>query len=303
MLKRIITGAIMLGILLPLIIIKSPICEVLFAVVVVFISVVGTFEYVNGAYKSGGSFNPVLKKYRFLVAGFSGMIAFLCCNATYNMCKEGNFIYHIYPMLTYLISVIVILFLMLWTKDSQANDIGHCIVGLTYSGLLLGYAFSLRYFEPTNINKTFIDLNGRQSFMYVYTIVLLTDTFAYLVGCKWGKRKMAPTISPKKSVEGAFGGLVAGILFGVAIIFLYQIIDTTDHLALVILIGAIISGLISCAVQFGDLVESKFKRSFDVKDFGKILPGHGGILDRFDSFIYSGIIFYVVFLIIEIALI
>lgn len=303
MLKRIITGAIMLGILFPLIIIKSPICEALFAAVVVFISTVGTFEYINGAYKKGGSINPVLKKYRHVVAAFSGVIAFLCCNATYNMCKEGDFIYQVYPMIAFVVAVVVILFAMLWTKDSQANDIAHCIVGLTYSGLLLGYAFSLRYFEPTKINQTFIDLNGRQSFMFVYTIVLLTDTFAYLVGRKWGKRKMAPTISPKKSVEGAIGGLVAGIVFGVAILFLYQIVETTDQIFLIILIGALISGLISCAVQFGDLVESKFKRSFEVKDFGNILPGHGGILDRFDSFIYSGVIFYIVCLIIEITLI
>ena len=139
--------------------------------------------------------------------------------------------------------------------------------------------------------------------MFVYTIVLLTDTFAYLVGRKWGKRKMAPTISPKKSVEGAIGGLIAGVVFGVSILFIYKIVRTSELLVVIILVGAVISALISCAVQFGDLVESKFKRSFEVKDFGKILPGHGGILDRFDSFIYSGIIFYIVCLIIEIALI
>ena len=300
---RILTGAVLLSVLFPLIIIQHPICEVLFAVVVVFISTVGTFEYLNGAYKSNGKINPVLKKYRYIVACCSGVIAFLCCNATYNMCHENDFIYHIYPMIAFMISVVVILFAMLWTKDSKAEDIANCIVGLTYSGLLLGYAFSLRYFEPTNINQTFIHLNGRQSFMFVYTIVLLTDTFAYLVGRKWGKRKMAPTISPKKSVEGAIGGLVAGIIFGVSILFIYKIVRTSELLVLIILAGAVISALISCAVQFGDLVESKFKRSFEVKDFGKILPGHGGILDRFDSFIYSGIIFYIVCLIIEIALI
>lgn len=300
---RILTGAVLLGVLFPLIIINHPICEVLFAILVVFISSVGTFEYLNGAYKSNGSINPVLKKYRYLVAAFSGVIAFLCCNATYNMCKENDFIYHVYPMIAFVIAVVIILFTMLWTKNSKAEDIANCIVGLTYSGLILGYAFSLRYFEPTHINQTFIHLNGRQSFMFVYTIVLLTDSFAYLVGRKWGKRKMAPTISPKKSVEGAIGGLVFGTVFGVAILFIYKIVRTTDYLVLIILLGIIISALISCAVQFGDLVESKFKRSFDVKDFGKILPGHGGILDRFDSFIYSGIIFYVVCLIIEIALI
>lgn len=303
MLKRIITGAIMLSILLPLIIIKDPICEILFAVVVLFISTVGSYEYLNGAYNKNNNVNPVLKRYRYILPGISGIIALLSCLATYKMSQTGSYTYHLLPLFSYIAAIIFVLFLMLWTKNSQAEDIGNCIISLTYSGLILGYAFSLRYFEPININNTFIDLNGRQSFMFVYTIVLLTDTFAYLVGRKWGKRKMAPTISPKKSVEGAIGGLVAGIIFGVAILFLYEIVDTTSHIMLIIIIGALISGIISCAVQFGDLVESKFKRSFEIKDFGKILPGHGGILDRFDSFIYSGIIFYLVCLIIELVLI
>lgn len=288
MLKRIITGAILLGILFPLIIIQSTFCEFAFLAVAIFLSVVGTYEYMNGAYKD----NNCLKAYRYLIPIFSGFITFLACNATYNASVDNNYIYHVYTLLFFIFGCIVIFGSMIFVKNSSAIDIAHCLLAFVYGGLLFGYTLSLRYFVPQNINNTFINLNGRQSFMFIYTIVLLTDTFAYLIGCKWGKHRLAPSISPKKSIEGSIGGLVAGIVFGVSALFIYKIVPTTDHLALIIILGIILTALISCSVQLGDLIESKLKRTFELKDFGKILPGHGGILDRFDSLIYSGIVFY-----------
>lgn len=297
---RLITGACMFAVLLPLVIIDHFVCEILYAALVVFISSVGTYEYVNGAYlKDKESNHLVLNKYRYIVPIFSGIIAFLCCNATYQASVENNYMYHLLPLLGVIISSFIIMFMMIFTKESNGNDIGHLLTAIIYSGLMLGYAFSLRYFIPSNINNTIFEFTGRRTFLFVYTIVVITDSFAYLVGRKWGKKKLCPDISPNKSVEGAIGGLVFGAIFGVASLYVYNIINTASYIYLVIPVGLVICGIISCAVQIGDLVESKFKRTFDVKDFGKILPGHGGILDRFDSFIFSGTLFYIIAIIFE----
>lgn len=292
MLKRIITGAIMLGILLPLIIINHYIAEIGFCAVAMFMVFVGAFEYTNAMYHEKAS----LKKFRIIIPIMSVILAFGCMASTYFLSEVK---YQLYVLLAFVFFVIIILTLMIFTPDSDNHDIGNAICALAYTGLLFGYALSLRYFVPDKINNTFIHLNGRQSLMFVYTIVMITDTFAYLIGRKIGRHKIAPHISPNKSLEGCIAGSIAGMIVGCGLIYLFRIVRTTDYIFLVIGIGLVFSLAVSIATQIGDLIESKFKRSFGVKDFGKILPGHGGILDRFDSLIFAGALFYLLLNVIE----
>jgi len=114
---------------------------------------------------------------------------------------------------------------------------------------------------------------------YVFLLVWITDTGAFLVGNALGKRKLAPKVSPNKSVEGAIGGLLAAILFG----FAFWLITHLGSLP-AILILSLVTSIVS---QIGDLFESALKRSAQVKDSGTIIPGHGGILDRFDSLLFA----------------
>lgn len=303
--KRIITAMFLVLILVPLIVIEHNITKILFAVVTCVFSGIGSFEIINTMYKE----SPELKKYRILIPVLSSVLCFLALLATYMTSLDivtikENFIYHFFVLLFFMFSLCLVFGLMIFTKNSEARAIMGCILALTYSGLLFGYVFSLRYFVPVRINGVLINLNGLKSFAYVYLIVFATDTFAYFLGIKFGKTKLCPTISPKKSIFGAYAGFFAGMIFGVLSAFLLGIVKTTGvkDTLLAIFIVALISGFISIVVQLGDLVESKIKRSFNVKDFGNIFPGHGGVLDRFDSFIYAGTWFYIIIQIIQLVM-
>jgi phosphatidate cytidylyltransferase len=118
-----------------------------------------------------------------------------------------------------------------------------------------------------------------------------SDTCAYCVGVLFGKHKMAPVLSPKKSIEGAVGGVLGSALLTAIFTYIFKDamnIDTTE--IIVLSCGAMLGALIS---MIGDLAASAIKRNNDIKDYGKLIPGHGGILDRFDSVIITApIIFY-----------
>ena len=117
-----------------------------------------------------------------------------------------------------------------------------------------------------------------------FILVWVNDTFAYLVGSRFGKQKLFPSISPKKTVEGFLGGL----LF--ACISSYFIAEYTNTLTFTYWL--ILSVIVSVFGTVGDLIESKFKRQAKVKDSGVIMPGHGGLLDRFDSIIFAAPFIY-----------
>ena len=121
----------------------------------------------------------------------------------------------------------------------------------------------------------------------IIAITMLTDTFAYLIGCLIGKHKMCPKISPKKSWEGAIAGLIGGT--AIATIIYSNLVGT---FSLKIIIMTII---LSIGGQIGDLFFSKIKRENDIKDFSNIMPGHGGILDRFDSMTFIVFGYLVIF--------
>ena len=124
-------------------------------------------------------------------------------------------------------------------------------------------------------------LGGEYLYLLVFVGAWVTDTFAYFTGMLFGKHKLIPEISPKKTVEGAIGGTVfcigAFLLYGLVVGKLFSItIPNYLSLALFGLVAAVVS-------QLGDLIASLIKREHGIKDYGKLFPGHGGVLDRFDS--------------------
>ncbi len=118
----------------------------------------------------------------------------------------------------------------------------------------------------------------------------LTDAGAYFIGSAFGKTKLAPKISPKKTVEGAVGGVVVCMLLFTLLGFAYGLITPGVDISYFSLLAS--GFLCSIASMLGDLSASIIKRQCGVKDFGNVLPGHGGVLDRFDSVLFSGPLFY-----------
>lgn len=133
--------------------------------------------------------------------------------------------------------------------------------------------------------------NGRNLVLIPFISSWCADAGAYFIGSKFGKHKLAPSISPKKSIEGAFGGIGGGVLGMLIYGLILHLIGKNVHWVAFVIIGVLgaIFGLL------GDLFLSYIKRDCKIKDFGKFLPGHGGVLDRFDSALFVAPICYFVF--------
>ncbi len=126
--------------------------------------------------------------------------------------------------------------------------------------------------------------NGNEEGKYIYLLVFfgawISDTFAYFTGKYFGKTLLAPEISPKKTVEGSIGGILANMIgFAGYAWVLRAFFDVNANIIFFAILGALFSGV----GQFGDLFASGIKRHYNIKDYGKLFPGHGGVLDRFDS--------------------
>ena len=119
--------------------------------------------------------------------------------------------------------------------------------------------------------------------IFLALATLGADTFAYFVGRAIGKHKLNPRLSPKKTIEGSIGGIVCGGLLALAYAYFMHIPYPLTHLALM-------SFVLATTGQIGDLTFSSIKRTFEVKDYSQIFPGHGGVLDRFDSIIFNSMI-------------
>ena len=138
---------------------------------------------------------------------------------------------------------------------------------------------------------------GRYAVLLIFIYSWLTDTGAYFTGCAIGKHKLAPTLSPKKTIEGFFGGIVTAVIGALIYVIILDkcfMIKIPNYWILLAAspVGAGLSAL-------GDLAASALKRHCGVKDFGKIFPGHGGMMDRFDSVVFVAPFVYAVFKIIE----
>jgi len=171
-----------------------------------------------------------------------------------------------------IISLIWVLFRS--SKEEAFNNWAWTMAGIMLVGWTLSYWADLRNLET-----------GREWTFWIMITIMINDSSAFFTGRAWGKHALAPDISPQKTWEGAIGGLVASII--VSIIFCVVFSPAITYWQ-----SAILGCIISIFAQFGDLVESLIKRNVGVKDSGKLLPGHGGILDRIDSFMLTGVVAY-----------
>lgn len=188
--------------------------------------------------------------------------------------------YTIIILLVFTVGVVSILCIYIFTFPKYNNNqVANSVFGLIYTAFMMSFIYYTRELP-----------NGHFLVWLIFITSWVSDTCAYAVGSLLGKHKMTPNLSPKKSIEGGIGGIagtvIACILFG-----LYFIKHFDLDYRLLISFGII--GLVGSTISMcGDLVASAVKRNNDVKDYGKIIPGHGGILDRFDSVLFTAPMVY-----------
>lgn len=194
-----------------------------------------------------------------------GAIILFLMIETLTYCNNYNFIYYLG---LFIVGVFV---LQIVNRDANIGPMSYVF--------LISVLISLAL-------RSFIAIYDSSFNLFILILIsnYLGDTGAYLIGSTLGKKKLIPEISPKKTVEGFYGGFILAFIF--ALIYGLWVLKLS-------LLKALISGLVvGIAGQIGDLSFSVLKRKFKIKDFGSILPGHGGVLDRIDSLIFNLLIFY-----------
>ena len=262
-LKRAISGAVYIFLLLASILYSTESFLILFGVFLI----ISLFEFCN------------LIQVDKLIPILSGTSLYVLITffSNYNESKSSDIqtLDIILLVSTLLVSIKCIVFLFDNTIQSVSN--------LSKYLYLLGY-ITLPFVFITKISFGVNDYNPK-IIIGLFILIWTNDTFAYIVGKSIGKHKLFEKISPKKTIEGFFGGLIFAIFAGY-LISMYLIKPSAQFSDKSILIWVIIAAIVGVIGTIGDLIESKFKRIAGVKDSGKIMPGHGGVLDRLDSVIF-----------------
>ncbi len=183
-----------------------------------------------------------------------------------------------YPQHESVVLVLLVLFAMAYHsiafergRNQAASDFAITVTALVYFGWVGAYLIKLRNLP-----------DGLWWFVLVLPIIWFTDSGAYFVGKNLGKHKLSPRLSPNKTWEGYWGGVFFGVLAGILFAWLWR-----ENISITLLNGAIFGLVLSMLTTLGDLGESMIKRQSGIKDSSHILPGHGGIFDRIDSWIWA----------------
>ena len=197
------------------------------------------------------------------------------------------------PLSIAAITVLALLAIAIWARGVNGKPLSAVAVtafGIAYTGGMLSYGYAIRYHDyasaPLSTTARVVLPAGGLLLLLPVLVTWASDIGAYAVGRAMGRHKLIPSVSPGKTIEGSIGGLVASML--VAVVYTMYVLHPRSHLDFHWApLGAIAFGaLVSVAAQVGDLAESLLKREAGVKDSSNLLPGHGGILDRFDSLLF-----------------
>lgn len=192
------------------------------------------------------------------------------------------------------LSICLALAVFTFKAEMELKDLLATIFSLIYPMALVSLAFALSREFPCG---------GTFAISFAIFLPVFSDTFAYLVGSTLGKRKLCPSISPKKTVAGAVGGLLGSVLCAVTFFLLFDLYavipvgyvtfsDSVAVRAVVFVVLGIVGGVLA---EIGDLAASRIKRTMNIKDFGNIFPGHGGVLDRLDSIMFTLVMLFTAF--------
>lgn len=296
--QRLITTIAILIIFIPLLLVDS--LFPLFQILMLVLTIIGTWEMLKMYDKEKTI--PLTMKIITIICALVMYLAVLVELDPRSIPNQTLMLFNI--KLKFLPTTILILLILftstVFCHNFDASDIGKSITTITYIGIGFGAITFLKYL-------------GTRYIVYLFLITIFTDTFAYFTGMLIGKHKMAPTISPKKTWEGAIGGTVVatilatcfglfyGNMFGdffgnTTTTILDKIIDV-DRIGYswVVVIIFFMTLFASIFSQIGDLVASRMKRTYGIKDFGNCFPGHGGVLDRLDSAIMTSVFLLCVF--------
>lgn len=185
-----------------------------------------------------------------------------------------------YVMLVIIVSISLMMMVYVFTFPKyNASQVMASVFAFLYAPVMLSFLYQTRVLPQ-----------GEYLVWLTFIGSWICDTSAYLVGRAIGKHKLAPVLSPKKSIEGAVGGIAGAALVGLLYAFiLVKIGQTTTEMLWIYPVICVICSMFS---QVGDLAASGIKRNHDIKDYGKLIPGHGGVMDRFDSVIFIAPIIY-----------
>ena len=192
------------------------------------------------------------------------------------------------------LSICLALAVFTFKAEMELKDLLATIFSLIYPMALVSLAFALSREFPCG---------GTFAISFAIFLPVFSDTFAYLVGSTLGKRKLCPSISPKKTVAGAIGGLLGSVLCAVTFFLLFDLYavipvgyvtfsDSVAVRAVVFVVLGIVGGVLA---EIGDLAASRIKRTMNIKDFGNIFPSHGGVLDRLDSIMFTLVMLFTAF--------
>jgi len=245
-----------------------------FGVAMSIMALIGLYEFYNSVSSAG--FRPIR------TVGYISCIPLFLIGIGAGFSWVGSIFTYSEPIKVFFLGlfiVVLVLFSLIVFQHKRFNivDIALTLFGPTYVVFLFLFVILTRNLE-----------NGMLFILLIFIGAWGTDTFAYFTGMFLGRRKVLPVISPKKTLEGTIGGVVGTILATVA--YGVLIINKTYNIPFYhfILIGAL-NGAVS---QIGDWGASSIKRHVNIKDYGKIMPGHGGVLDRFDSILFIAPIVY-----------
>ncbi|MCF7925004.1 MAG: phosphatidate cytidylyltransferase [Candidatus Izimaplasma sp.] len=245
---------------------------------------------------------PIIVIGGWLLVGLFGLFSVIATYEIYHLpFRDNNREWYLYTT-EILLSSLIYIFLVLYVLT---------IIPLSYAIVMIFVTLLVAFYYYYTLKQSFslfltailypsIGFAGLFAFReaglleigYLFLITVVTDVFAYIIGINFGKHRLAPSISPKKSIEGSIGGVAFTLLFTAVYIALTSLrtlleIETS-------FIGMIVLALfISVFAQAGDLVASKLKRNYQVKDFSNLFPGHGGVMDRFDSVLFVSVIIFV----------
>ena len=293
---RLISGTIYVAILIAFFLLKIFVHDLLFDVLVYAFALIGTAEIVRATKTYTTSAERVIV---FL-------FAIVCLPACALMEYFFSYGLHVVSVCFFTLAVALVSLLVIDHEQTTLENVGMSFLSAVYPTLLL-CTLVLANHVPQLEELSSIAFNSDLLIVLIFVVSPVADSFAYLFGRflrKYFPRKFAPEISPNKTVVGAIGGLVGGLVGAAAVYFIYNaVVGSFENMALWLSVYLVIGLLAAAATAFGDLVESCIKRKVGLKDMGKIMPGHGGVLDRIDGTIFAAMVVYLAFVIVRLFII